>query len=649
MKNKITNLKNVILAGAFFLALNAFGQSSGAPEKMSYQAVVRNTTNNLVTNQAVGMRVSILQGSITGTAVFTETQTPTTNVNGLVSFEIGGGNPVTGTFAAIDWANAPYFVKTETDPTGGSNYTIAGVSQLLSTPYALYAKTSGSSTPGPQGLQGIAGPQGPAGMNGLDGPTGPMGPQGPAGPMGEPGMAGPQGPMGMNGFDGATGPMGPQGPAGMNGLDGAAGPMGPQGPMGSIGLTGATGATGSQGPAGINGLDGAVGPMGPQGSIGLTGATGPVGPQGATGATGATGPQGIQGIQGIQGLTGATGSQGLAGVAGIGYGGTSNSAKTISLGSKTFAVQAGLAYIPGERIRFVDQTNMVNFLEGTITSYANTTMVVNIDNNGGTGTVFNWNLSVGGNLGTNGTNGVGVPTGGAAGQVLSKVDGSDYNTTWVTPAGADNLGNHTSTTTLNMNSNAITGATNITATGTATLGGNAYPTTTGSAGQVLTSNGAGTLSWGSSSGGGATLILRVTSTVAQSFSFGSSITAPDVASTCFNNEITDVGNTFSNGIFTAPSTGLYLVSIQAVTTSTSFLTPVIDVNNNGIDGTDFVGTGVFMNTTSQSVAKGRGQLQSTVFLTAGQTFSIRMNNGTSVVTLSNSTDGTTNITVVKLL
>ncbi len=163
------------------------------PEKMSYQAVVRNTTNNLVTNQPVGMQISILQGSATGTAVYVETQTPISNANGLVTLEIGGGTVVSGNMAAINWANGPYFIKTETDPTGGSSYTITGTSQLLSAPYALYAKTSGSSTPGPAGPQGIQGPAGPAGANGLDGATGPMGPQGPAGTPGANGQGVPTG------------------------------------------------------------------------------------------------------------------------------------------------------------------------------------------------------------------------------------------------------------------------------------------------------------------------------------------------------------------------------------------------------------------------------------------------------------------------
>ena len=123
--------------GALLLTLSSFAQ---APEKMSYQAVIRGANNALVTNQQVGMQISILQGS---TAVYEETQTPTSNTNGLVSLEIGTGTVISGSFAAIDWSADTYFIKTETDPTGGTNYTITGTSQLLSVPFALYATTSG--------------------------------------------------------------------------------------------------------------------------------------------------------------------------------------------------------------------------------------------------------------------------------------------------------------------------------------------------------------------------------------------------------------------------------------------------------------------------------------------------------------------------
>ena len=111
-----------------------------APEKFSYQAVVRNASNALVTNAQVGVRVSILQGSASGNAVYVETHTANTNANGLLTLEIGGGKAEQGAFNRIDWANGPYFLKTETDPNGGGDYSITSVQQLLSVPYALYAK-----------------------------------------------------------------------------------------------------------------------------------------------------------------------------------------------------------------------------------------------------------------------------------------------------------------------------------------------------------------------------------------------------------------------------------------------------------------------------------------------------------------------------
>lgn len=133
MKKMYTTLIAVLLVAP------SWAQS---PEKMNYQAVIRNANNNLVSSKTVGMKISILQGLATGTVVYAETQTPTTNANGLVSIEIGGGTLVSGAFSTINWANGPYFIKTEIDPTGGTSYTITGTSQLLSVPFALYAKTT---------------------------------------------------------------------------------------------------------------------------------------------------------------------------------------------------------------------------------------------------------------------------------------------------------------------------------------------------------------------------------------------------------------------------------------------------------------------------------------------------------------------------
>jgi|WetSurMetagenome_2_1015567.scaffolds.fasta_scaffold03276_2 hypothetical protein len=129
------------LSVALLIALSVFTQ---APQKMSYQCVVRNSNGVLMTNQSVGIKISILQGTPLGTVVFQETYSPNpqTNSNGLLTVEIGSGYAVIGTFSAINWAAGPYFLKTEADPTGGTSYTITGTSQLLSVPYALYARTA---------------------------------------------------------------------------------------------------------------------------------------------------------------------------------------------------------------------------------------------------------------------------------------------------------------------------------------------------------------------------------------------------------------------------------------------------------------------------------------------------------------------------
>ena len=175
-------MKNLLaLLAAVILTSSAFAQS---PEKMSYQAVVRDAGNALVTDQAVGMQISILQGSASGTAVYVETQTPNTNINGLVSIEIGSGTFVNGAFNTIDWSSGLYFIKTETDPTGGINYTITGTSQLMSVPYALHANTADSV------VGGKTGPTGAQGIQGLKGDTGVAGPQGPTGAQGIQGLKG---------------------------------------------------------------------------------------------------------------------------------------------------------------------------------------------------------------------------------------------------------------------------------------------------------------------------------------------------------------------------------------------------------------------------------------------------------------------------
>jgi len=111
------------------------------PQGISHQAVIRDANNELVANSTIGIQVSILQGGAEGAAVYIETHTPVSNANGLITYIIGDGAVESGVFAEIDWSAGPYFLKTEADPTGGTNYTITGVTELMSVPYALHAKT----------------------------------------------------------------------------------------------------------------------------------------------------------------------------------------------------------------------------------------------------------------------------------------------------------------------------------------------------------------------------------------------------------------------------------------------------------------------------------------------------------------------------
>lgn len=135
-------MKKIILTTiCAVLVLGLMGQ---APQGISHQAVIRNAANELVANATIGVRVSILQGSAEGTEVYSEINSPQSNANGLITFVIGQGIEQSSNFSAIDWAGGPYFVKTEADPEGGVNYTIEGVSQLWSVPYALSAGATGA-------------------------------------------------------------------------------------------------------------------------------------------------------------------------------------------------------------------------------------------------------------------------------------------------------------------------------------------------------------------------------------------------------------------------------------------------------------------------------------------------------------------------
>lgn len=131
-----------ILAGSFFQGL------AQAPEKFKYQSMIRKADGTALADKNVKIRVSILKEGVSGVQVYSEVHSATSNSFGIVNINIGEGTGKTGTFETINWADSNYFIKVEMDENGGTNYTLSGVSQLMSVPYALYAKSAGNAFSG---------------------------------------------------------------------------------------------------------------------------------------------------------------------------------------------------------------------------------------------------------------------------------------------------------------------------------------------------------------------------------------------------------------------------------------------------------------------------------------------------------------------
>ncbi|HET8809476.1 MAG TPA: tail fiber domain-containing protein [Flavobacteriaceae bacterium] len=146
MKTKI-----LLFASAILMAMNLQAQ---APEKFNYQGIARASNGDPLTNQNLGIQISILNSS--STALYVERHTATTNDFGLYTLQIGDGTPVTGTMAGVNWSGGNKSIKVEIDPNGGTSYTDLGTTELLSVPYALYAAAA-------PGGGGGSNPTGPAG------------------------------------------------------------------------------------------------------------------------------------------------------------------------------------------------------------------------------------------------------------------------------------------------------------------------------------------------------------------------------------------------------------------------------------------------------------------------------------------------------
>lgn len=132
-------MRNLTILLAVLVSATLFSQS---PHKINFQAILTNSGGAIVANQNAGVKISILQGSANGSAVYAESQTAKTNAAGLICIEIGSGSVISGNFSGIDWSSGLFFIKTEIDPTGGTDYSLSGTSQLSTVAYALSAKSA---------------------------------------------------------------------------------------------------------------------------------------------------------------------------------------------------------------------------------------------------------------------------------------------------------------------------------------------------------------------------------------------------------------------------------------------------------------------------------------------------------------------------
>ncbi len=129
--------KFMIYSLLFFVSVIIKAQ---VPESFNYQAVIRDDAGELIINQNIGVEISILQGSESGTVVYSEQHLIKSTNSGVVNMKVGNGNNPTTDFSAIDWGANTYFIEIGIDKTGGESYTSIGAYQLISVPYALYAK-----------------------------------------------------------------------------------------------------------------------------------------------------------------------------------------------------------------------------------------------------------------------------------------------------------------------------------------------------------------------------------------------------------------------------------------------------------------------------------------------------------------------------
>ena len=175
------------------LLISVFSFAQAPPEGINYQAVARDTSGKPISNSVnLSVRFTIWDSITGGATLFTEIHNSVnTNRYGLFTLVIGSIS--TTSFTSIPWATGNKYLETEVDTVGGSNYLSMGRIQMMSVPYALYAKTAGGGLIGTTGVTGITGITGVTGNTGATGSTGTTG------------LIGLTGITGITGATGATG------------------------------------------------------------------------------------------------------------------------------------------------------------------------------------------------------------------------------------------------------------------------------------------------------------------------------------------------------------------------------------------------------------------------------------------------------------
>jgi hypothetical protein len=479
----ISHLKTKALIILTLFAVS-FSVNAQAPNLLNYQGVARNSVGNPLPNQAMNLRLSVHNLSAAGTVVYSETRVIKTNLGGLFSVQVGsaGTSSASGTIGGVSWLSGDKYLQVEIDPASNNNYLNLGTVQLVSVPYAFNAVTAANALTVTTNANLTGAVTSNGNLTSLAASPALTGV--PTAPTAAPGTNTTQ--IATTEFVKAaalTGPTGAKGVQGLTGADGAAGAQGIQGLTGAAGTAGAAGAQGIQGLTGANGAAGAAGAQGIQGLAGSNGAAGAAGAQGIQGLAGAAGAQGIQGIQGL------TGS--VANVAAISGTSTANGASITS---------GALSLAPA------DATNGGIVTNGTQTFAGAKT----------------FNATITGSINGNATTATTATTAGTATAATKLATARNINGVAFDGSGDITVTADAGTLTGTTINSTLTGS-SLTSVGTITSGvwsgtavavqkGGTGLSSPGAAGQVLTTTGAGTLSWTTvSAAGGVTTVGSVSS------------------------------------------------------------------------------------------------------------------------------------------